>query len=62
MNALWSAVHKEDLEICKRLQLGRASPVEEDGGALSPHKEESVQVFRELVVKTVMGSRNTTKG
>lgn len=62
MNALWWAVHKEDLEICKRLQLSRASPVAEDGGALSSHQEDNVQVFQELVGKTVMDSRNTTKG
>ena len=38
-------VHKEDHVICERLQLGRASPVVEIGGALSQHWEDCVQAF-----------------
>ncbi len=46
---LWRKVHQEDHEICERLQRGRASEVAEDGGVLSPHWEDSLQRFQELV-------------
>jgi len=51
---LWWEVHKEDHEICERLQLGRASPVSIKGGLLSPHWEKSVRAFQKIVVKSVM--------
>ena len=50
---LWYDVHKEDHEICERLQLGRKSTVAADGGLLSPHWEDSVRRFQELVVQSV---------
>jgi choline monooxygenase len=46
---LWRKVHEEDHEICERLQRGRASEVAGDGGVLSPHWEDSLQRFQELV-------------
>ena len=46
---LWRKVHLEDHEICERLQRGRASQVAEDGGILSPHWEDSLQRFQDLV-------------
>ena len=55
---LWWKVHKEDHEICERLQQGRASPVSIEGGLLSPHWEKSVLAFQKLVVKFVMESPN----
>lgn len=51
---LWWDVHKEDHEICERLQLGRASKASNDGGVLSPHWECSVRAFQELVAKGIM--------
>ena len=57
---LWWDVHKEDHEICERLQLGRASPVADSGGVLSPHWEDSVRAFQELVVGAVTGNRKAT--
>lgn len=50
---LWRAVHKEDHAICERLQLGRVPEVATDGGYLSPHWEDSVRRFQELVVESV---------
>lgn len=47
---LWRKVHEEDHDICERLQEGRASPVMEDGGVLSPHWETSVHQFHKLVI------------
>ncbi|MEX3011892.1 aromatic ring-hydroxylating dioxygenase subunit alpha [Hoeflea sp. TYP-13] len=55
LKKLWWDVHKEDHEMCERLQLGRASPVADDGGLLSPHWEDSVRAFQELVVRNVAG-------
>jgi len=46
---LWRKVHEEDHEICERLQRGRASEVARDGGVLSPHWEDSLQRFQDLV-------------
>jgi choline monooxygenase len=46
---LWTKVHREDHEICERLQRGRASEVAEDGGVLSSHWEDSLQRFQDLV-------------
>jgi choline monooxygenase len=59
---LWWNVHKEDHEICERLQLGRASPVSKEGGILSPHWEKSVLEFQKLVVKGIMKFKKNNKG
>ena len=50
---LWRKVHEEDHEVCERLQRGRASEVAADGGVLSPHWEDSLQRFQELVRSSV---------
>jgi len=49
---LWWKVHKEDHEICERLQLGRSSPISIKGGLLSPHWEKSVRAFQKIVFKS----------
>lgn len=46
---LWRKVHAEDHAVCERLQLGRASEVAADGGVLSPHWEDSLGRFQDLV-------------
>ena len=53
LRQLWDSVHREDHEMCKRLQAGRHSTVAEDGGVLSPHWEVSVRRFQELVADAV---------
>ena len=53
LKKLWWDVHKEDHEICERLQLGRASPVAEGGGVLSPCWEDNVRAFQELIAQSV---------
>ena len=58
---LWWKVHKEDHEICERLQLGRASPISKNGGLLSPHWENSVRSFQKIVIKALKKSRNRKK-
>lgn len=50
---LWWDVHKEDHEMCERMQLGRAAAVASDGGVLSPFWESSVRKFQELVFRAV---------
>lgn len=50
LKALWFKVHKEDHEICERLQEGRASNVAENGGVLSPYWEDSVRHFQQMVM------------
>ena len=45
---IWWSVHKEDHEMCERLQEGRSSPASNDGGLLSPHWEKGVQKFQKL--------------
>ena len=47
---LWRDVHREDQEICERLQQGRVSDAAAGGGVLSPVWEDSVRSFQELVV------------
>ena len=47
---IWWSVHKEDHEICERLQEGRYSPASKQGGLLSPHWETSVQAFQKLII------------
>jgi len=46
---LWRKVHEEDHAICERLQRGRASAAAADGGVLSPHWEDSLARFQDLV-------------
>lgn len=58
LKKLWWDVHKEDHEMCERLQLGRASPVAREGGLLSPHWEDSVRAFQELVAREVSTLEN----
>ncbi len=50
---LWWDVHKEDHDVCERLQQGRASAISADGGVLSPCWESSVRRFQELVYQAV---------
>ena len=52
---LWTKVHREDHAMCERLQEGRASPIADDGGVLSPYWEDSVRKFQELVEEAVSG-------
>ena len=61
LKKLWWDVHKEDHSICERLQLGRASPVSEQGGILSPHWEKSVRAFHKHVIKSVIKSPKNKK-
>ena len=56
LKKLWWDVHKEDHNICERLQLGRASPVSAKGGILSPHWEKSIRAFHKHVIKFAMKS------
>jgi len=53
LEKLWREVHAEDHAICARLQTGRASPVADDGGRLSPVWEVGVRRFQELVFEAV---------
>lgn len=55
LKTLWWDVHKEDHAMCERLQAGRAAPVAEAGGVLSPHWEDSVRAFQELIAASVTG-------
>jgi choline monooxygenase len=50
---LWWKVHKEDHEICERLQAGRSSSAAISGGLLSPHWENGVRTFQENVIKSM---------
>jgi len=58
---LWWKVHKEDHEICKRLQQGRSSSVAISGGLLSPHWENSVRAFHKIVIKSMKKSKEKKK-
>lgn len=53
LSTLWDSVHREDHEMCERLQEGRHSTVAEQGGVLSPHWEASVRKFQELVADSM---------
>ena len=53
MKELWTQVHGEDHAMCERMQAGRASAVAADGGLLSPHWEDSVRRFQEMVVEAM---------
>ncbi len=50
---LWHSVHLEDHEMCRRMQQGRASPLADDGGLLSPYWENSVRRFQEMIADAV---------
>ena len=54
---IWWSVHKEDHEMCERLQEGRSSPASEEGGLLSPVWEKGVQAFQKLIVDSTMKSK-----
>ena len=56
LKSLWYDVHKEDHEMCERLQLGRASVIAEQGGLLSPHWEDSVRRFQELALNATINT------
>ena len=45
MTELWRQVHAEDHAIVEGLQAGRASPVLDDGGVLSPVWESCIEAF-----------------
>jgi len=58
---IWWSVHKEDHEMCERLQEGRSSPASNDGGLLSPHWEKGVRTFQKLIMEATMKSSKSTK-
>ena len=58
---IWWSVHKEDHEMCERLQEGRSSPASDEGGLLSPHWEKGVRTFQKLIIEATMKSYKTTK-
>ena len=58
---IWWSVHKEDHEICERLQEGRSSPVSDHGGLLSPHWEKGVQAFQKLIIDATIKYSKITK-
>ncbi len=53
LKTLWWNVHKEDHEMCERLQQGRASHVADTGGLLSPKWETGVRRFQEFVLNAI---------
>ena len=57
LRQLWWDVHKEDHEMCTRMQTGRSSPIAESGGLLSPVWEDSVRAFQERVMQSVGNGR-----
>jgi len=59
---IWWDVHKEDHEICERLQEGRSSPASDKGGLLSPYWEKSVQAFHKLVLNGTVRNYKKMKG
>ena len=59
---IWWSVHKEDHEMCERLQEGRMSPASDQGGLLSPYWEKGVQTFQKLIIQATMKSSKTMKG
>ena len=58
---IWWSVHKEDHEMCERLQEGRSSPASDGGGLLSPVWEKGVQAFQKLIINSTMKSKKITK-
>ena len=61
LKSLWWDVHKEDHEMVERMQLGRASPVAATGGLLSPHWEDSVRAFQELIAESITNKNESIK-
>jgi len=62
LKKIWWSVHKEDHEMCERLQEGRSSPASKQGGLLSPYWETSVQAFQKLIIDaTLKGKKNVQK-
>ncbi len=59
---IWWNVHKEDHEMCERLQEGRSSPASNDGGLLSPYWEKGVRKFQKLIIQATMKSKKIMKG
>ena len=59
---IWWSVHKEDHEMCERLQEGRSSPASIQGGLLSPYWEKGVQTFQKLIIDATMKSSKNMKG
>ena len=53
LSDLWHSVHLEDHAMCIRLHQGRLSPLAAQGGLLSPHWENSVRKFQELVAAAI---------
>ncbi len=58
---IWWSVHKEDHEICERLQEGRSSPASNNGGLLSPIWEKGVQAFQKLIMNSIRRSFKMTR-
>ena len=58
---IWWSVHKEDHEMCERLQEGRHSPASYEGGLLSPVWEKGVQAFQKIIVDATMKSSKSIK-
>ena len=58
---IWWSVHKEDHEMCERLQEGRSSPASNKGGLLSPVWEKGVRAFQKLIIDSTMKSKKTIK-
>jgi choline monooxygenase len=58
---IWWNVHKEDHEMCERLQEGRNSPASNEGGLLSPVWEKGVQAFQKLIVDATIKSSKSIK-
>ncbi|MDA9233819.1 aromatic ring-hydroxylating dioxygenase subunit alpha [Candidatus Pelagibacter sp.] len=58
---IWWSVHKEDHEMCERLQEGRSSPASNEGGLLSPVWEKGVQAFQKLIIDSTMKSKKIMK-
>tara|TARA_Y100000814_G_scaffold77630_1_gene49663 strand:- start:240 stop:1373 length:1134 start_codon:yes stop_codon:yes gene_type:complete len=54
---IWWSVHKEDHEMCERLQEGRSSPPSNEGGLLSPHWEDGVKAFQKLIIQSMKNSK-----
>ena len=57
---IWWSVHKEDHEMCERLQEGRSSPASNNGGLLSPVWEKGVQAFQKLIINSIKKSFKMT--
>jgi len=58
---IWWSVHKEDHEMCERLQEGRYSPASSEGGLLSPVWEKGVQAFQKLIIASITKTFKSTK-